>query len=153
MVNQYRPCAGICVVNKTGKIFVGQRQDTVSPAWQMPQGGIEPGEDPIDAARRELIEETGIGPEAVQFVKEMSEWLSYDFPAGCVDKMGMKGYKGQRQKWFLFAYIGDDADIKLPDEEFSDWQWVSPHALIELAVPFKRRMYHAVCKKFFPMNN
>ena len=109
----YRPNVGIMVVNKDGHIFVAKRIDHYSDAWQMPQGGIEPDEDLQTAALRELHEETGISDNKVDLVAEIEEWITYDLPTNLIPKLWNGKYRGQKQKWFLMKFLGDDADIDL----------------------------------------
>ena len=136
----YRPCAGIMLVNRSGQVFVGQRIDTTLEAWQMPQGGIDPGEDARTAALRELGEEVGVGPELVEIVAEAPDELTYDLPPELVGKVWKGRYRGQTQRWFLLRFLGDDADIRIETvhPEFRAWRWVDADALPALAVPFIR---------------
>ncbi|MDE0879126.1 MAG: RNA pyrophosphohydrolase [Sphingomonas bacterium] len=148
----YRPCAGIMLVNAAGKIFVGQRIDTTLEAWQMPQGGIDPGEDAYAAAIRELGEETGIAPEHIALIAEAPEELYYDLPADMVGKVWKGKWRGQRQRWFLFRFTGTDADIDIATEheEFRAWRWSDPADLPQMIVPFKRDLYERVLAAFAP---
>lgn len=140
----YRQGVGIILVNADQKVFVGQRLDTAYPAWQMPQGGIDKGETPVQAALRELEEE--IGTNAVEMKAESPSWYTYNFPQEFNPHFWQGQYKGQRQKWFLFQFTGQDSDISLETEhpEFQDWKWVPKEDLVSLAVPFKRDLYKAV---------
>ncbi|MDQ2878555.1 MAG: RNA pyrophosphohydrolase [Pseudomonadota bacterium] len=146
----YRPCAGVMLRNRDGRVFVGQRLDTVMDAWQMPQGGIEPGEDALTAAVRELREETGIAANKVSMVAEAPDELHYDLPPELVGKMWKGKYRGQRQRWFLFDFLGEDTDIDLATAhpEFGAWRWVDPAELPALIVPFKRALYEEVIAAF-----
>lgn len=147
----YRPCAGIMLSNTDGKIFVGQRIDNPqSNAWQMPQGGIDSGEDPRDAALRELFEETGIGAEMVDVIAQSREEHYYDLPDDLLGKIWNGKWRGQRQWWFLMRFKGNDnqIDIATPHPEFSSWQWVLPDRLPHLIVPFKRRLYENILSEF-----
>ena len=148
----YRPCAGVMLLNREGKVFVGQRIDTTLEAWQMPQGGIDPGEDARDTAIRELGEETGIAPEHVELIAEAPEELVYDLPPEMVGKVWKGKYRGQRQRWFLFRFTGDDADVNIATEhpEFRAWRWSDPADLPHLIVPFKRELYQQVLAAFAP---
>ncbi len=147
----YRPCAGIMLANKDGKVFVGQRLDNrASEAWQMPQGGIDDGEDPQDAAIRELFEETGIAPHLIDIIAQSREEHFYDLPEELIGKLWKGKYRGQRQIWFLMRFKGDDSDINIETAhpEFSEWQWISPDQLPQLIVPFKKRLYEAIVAEF-----
>ena len=144
----YRPCVGIMLVNPRREIFVGRRIDTKIAAWQMPQGGIDPGETPRQAAYREMCEE--VGTDNAEFIAESREWYSYDLPENLVGKLWGGRYRGQRQKWFLLQFNGIDEDIRIntPHAEFSDWRWVSSDELTMLIVPLKRSVYVAVVGEF-----
>ncbi len=144
----YRPGVGIVLLNKEKKIFAGKRIDTHAEAWQMPQGGINYGEEPKDAVLRELHEETGV--EKAKIIRESSDWFYYDLPNELANKLWRGRYRGQRQKWFAIAFLGSDTDINIETErpEFSEWKWVAPEALPELIVPFKRLLYQSVLKEF-----
>lgn len=139
----YRPCAGIMIVNNAGRVFVGNRIDQQVEAWQLPQGGIDYGEDAVAAALRELTEETGIAPANVSLIAEATGEFIYDLPAELIGKVWKGKYRGQRMRWFLFRFHGTDSDIDLDTEhpEFNMWQWVAPSELVTLAVPFKRQLY------------
>ena len=148
----YRPCVGIMLVNHAGRVFVGKRIDNrESEAWQMPQGGIDDGEELHLAALRELEEETGIAPHLVTIIAEPREELLYDLPDFLMGRMWGGRYRGQRQKWLLMRFNGQDADIRLDAHEhaeFEAWQWVEPDQLPELIVPFKKRVYRQVVEEF-----
>lgn len=146
----YRPCAGVMLVNRAGRVFVGQRIDTAIEAWQMPQGGIDPGEQPLEAAYRELWEETGVTRDLVEFVAEADEELVYDLPPDLVGRVRKGRWRGQRQRWFLFRFLGNDdqVDIATPEPEFRAWRWVEPAELPELIVPFKRAIYTRLLELF-----
>ncbi len=144
----YRPCVGVMLLNAEGKVFVGQRIDNRTEAWQMPQGGIDEGEDPRATALRELAEE--IGTNNATMLAESREWLSYDLPNHLVPTVWDGKFRGQMQKWFCMRFEGTDAEINLntPHPEFCAWQWVMPHMLPDLIVPFKRNLYSKVLVEF-----
>jgi len=148
----YRPCVGLMVVNAEGGVFVGQRIDrpTGQDAWQMPQGGIDKGEDPEIAALRELEEETGITADLVSPVAQSKGWLPYELPHELVPQLWKGKYRGQEQKWFLYRFLGRDQDINIETEhpEFSRWTWMTPDELISKIVPFKQDVYSAVFEEF-----
>ena len=136
----YRSNVGIMMVNDKGFVFVGQRLDNNQNAWQMPQGGIDAGEEPEIAAYRELLEETGVKKQDVQFVASSSRWLSYDLPEDLIPILWNGEFRGQKQKWFLFKFLGEDGDINIATEhpEFSKWKWISKENLLKEVVPFKK---------------
>lgn len=146
----YRPCAGIMLRNADGLIFVGQRLDSMVEAWQMPQGGIDEGEDPITAAIRELGEEAGIAPRLVELVATSADQHLYDLPDDLIGKIWGGKYRGQIQHWFLFNFLGDDSDVDIETEhqEFRSWRWARPDELVDLIVPFKRELYANVLRDF-----
>jgi len=146
----YRPCAGIMLIDRRGRVFVGQRIYTTLEAWQMPQGGIDPGEDARTAAIRELGEEVGVGPELVETVAELPDELFYDLPPELVGKAWKGRYRGQRQRWFLLRFLGDDTAIRIDTAhpEFRAWRWVDAADLPAIAVPFKRALYEDVVAGF-----
>lgn len=146
----YRPCVGVMLINADGQIFGGQRIDTTAPAWQMPQGGIEPGEAPEAAALRELLEETGIGAHLVEVIAEAPETLHYDLPADLVPHIWKGRYRGQEQHWFLMRYLGtdDQIEIRTGHPEFSEWRWLSAAEMLDSIVPFKRAVYDRVIAQF-----
>lgn len=148
----YRPCVGLMLLNERGEIFAARRIDTPGPAWQMPQGGIDVGEEPRRAALRELEEETGLPPEAVELVAEMDEWLCYDLPRELVPKIWGGRFRGQKQRWFLLRLTASEAkiDIDRHDAEFSDWCWLPAEELLARIVPFKRDTYARVIAAFAP---
>ncbi len=144
----YRPCVGICLVNDEGMIFAGKRIDNRAEAWQMPQGGIDEGEDAVTACFREMAEE--IGTDKAELIAQHPEWLDYDIPESLANKLWNGAYKGQTQKWMLLRYKGVDADINIATEipEFEAWQWMAPEDLVSLAVPFKQNVYRALMESF-----
>ncbi len=148
----YRPCAGVMLVNRDGRVFVGQRMDSTLEAWQMPQGGIDPGEDPLTAAQRELGEETGIAPDKVALIEAADGDFTYDLPPELIGKVWKGKWRGQRQRWFLFRFLGEDGDINIATAhpEFRAWRWIDPDDLPRLIVPFKRALYEAVLAAFRP---
>jgi len=137
----YRRGVGIMLLNREGKVFVGQRLDKTSEAWQMPQGGIDGDETPLVAAKRELLEETGT--DKAELVYEIPEWLFYDLPGEIAAKLWGGRYKGQMQRWFVMKFTGGDKDINLatPIPEFMTWKWAGTDELPDLIVPFKRELY------------
>ena len=147
----YRRGVGVMLLNNDGKVFVGARIDNDADAWQMPQGGIDEGEDPWPAALRELEEETGIGPRLVEQVACHPESLRYRLPDELIGKIWKEGWHGQQQSWFLCRFLGDDADIDIAGgehPEFREWRWIEPGRLPDLIVPFKRDLYRRLLKDF-----
>ncbi|MBX7531440.1 RNA pyrophosphohydrolase [Qipengyuania sp. 1XM1-15A] len=148
----YRPCVGVMLVNNEGRVFVGRRIDNrEGDWWQMPQGGVDEGEDLKEAAMRELAEETGAKADHVSLVGQTREPIRYDLPEELMGKLWGGKYRGQEQIWFLARFSGADADIDLEAHdppEFCDWKWVDAEQLPELIVPFKKRVYRAVLEEF-----
>jgi putative (di)nucleoside polyphosphate hydrolase len=155
----YRPCVGLALFNRAGLVFIGRRanrnqREHVAPGheWQMPQGGIDAGEQPIEAAYRELREETNVT--SVSLLAEAPDWLSYDLPRE-IGKEAWRGkYRGQSQKWFAFRFDGDDSEIDILDPggghkpEFDAWRWVELAQTPDLVIPFKREVYREVARLF-----
>jgi putative (di)nucleoside polyphosphate hydrolase len=149
----YRPCVGVVLIDARGMVFAGQRIDSpagASPAWQMPQGGIDDGEKPREAAYRELWEETGVTRDLVDFVGKTHGWVTYDLPPELLGKIWGGKYRGQKQKWFLFRFKGHDSDIRIASEhpEFSAWRWITADEMVDGIVPFKRAVYDEVIRSF-----
>lgn len=155
----YRPCVGITVINPQGLVWVGRRADSPGEEegrgawWQMPQGGIDGGEDPAGAALRELIEETGM--RTVRILGETEGWLRYDLPAHLVGKSWGGRYRGQEQKWFAVRFLGEDSEIDITPPaglkpEFTEWRWAPLGEVADLIVPFKREVYLQVIEAFAP---
>jgi putative (di)nucleoside polyphosphate hydrolase len=148
----YRPCVGVMLVNGDGKVFVGKRIDNKEgDAWQMPQGGMDDGEDVLAAGLRELGEETGVTEANSALLARSKEELLYDLPEELVGKLWGGKYRGQRQHWLLMRFTGADEEIDLEAHdpaEFCEWKWVDPELLPELIVPFKKRVYRAVLEEF-----
>jgi putative (di)nucleoside polyphosphate hydrolase len=144
----YRPGVGIMLLSPAHRVFVARRIDLAEEAWQMPQGGIDPGEAPQAAAMRELKEE--IGTDKAEIIAESREWLRYDLPQAFAAKVWRGRFRGQRQKWFAMRFTGSNADIDLATEhpEFNAWKWADPRALPDLIIPFKRQLYVDVLREF-----
>ena len=145
---RYRPNVGVILVNRDGRVFVAARIDNPADAWQMPQGGIDKGEDPAVAALRELEEEIGTGK--AEIVAESEGWYQYDLPPELVGKMWGGKYRGQKQKWYVLRFLGTDADINLDTRhpEFRAWKWVPFEQVPDLIVPFKRDLYQQLVEAF-----
>ncbi|MDE3016746.1 MAG: RNA pyrophosphohydrolase [Pseudomonadota bacterium] len=144
----YRLAVGVMLFNKEGLVFVAKRIDTTLEAWQMPQGGIDAGEEPLAAARRELEEEIGTG--RVALLAESRRWLTYDLPGDLVPTLWGGKYRGQKQKWFAMRFTGSDSDINIATAhpEFCQWQWINMVRLPDIIVPFKRALYQALVEEF-----
>jgi len=153
----YRPCAGLTVINRQGLVFIGRRTGgpehvDATHVWQMPQGGIDKGEDPYKAALRELYEETNI--QSVEKLGEIAGWIEYDIPRDIIGQAWGGKYRGQKQKWYALRFTGEDREINVTspagghDPEFIDWRWVEMRDLPDLVVPFKRQTYERVVREF-----
>src|SRR4051794_5153349 len=146
----YRRGVGVMLLNRDGKVFVGARIDNPDDAWQMPQGGIDEGEEPWAAALREVEEETGVTPALVEKIAECPERLRYDLPEEWRPRLWGGKWFGQVQDWFLVRFLGEDADIDIATEhpEFRTWKWVEPGQLPDVIVPFKRALYQRLLSEF-----
>ena len=146
----YRPCVGAMILNAQGRAFVAQRIDSPGLAWQMPQGGIDKGEDPRKAVLREVEEEIGVAADQLDVLAEHPDWLRYDLPAELIGKLWKGRYRGQEQKWFALRFLGADSDINIETDhpEFSAWRWTALDELPDLIVPFKRDIYRQVVSAF-----
>jgi putative (di)nucleoside polyphosphate hydrolase len=159
---EYRPCVGIMVLNRDGLVWMGRRFDDsrdykMGELWQMPQGGIDPGEEPVEAALRELYEETSI--KSVEILQESQDWFKYDLPAG-IAKTGWRArYRGQIQKWFAVRFEGADDEINILDpgdgniQEFDLWKWVPMADVPGMIIAFKRGVYDSVVEEFADLAN
>ena len=159
----YRACVGVALINREGLVFVGRRRSSAGPehvddthAWQMPQGGIDPGEEPLDAALRELYEETNV--RSVSLLGEAANWYAYDLPQAITTRAWRGRYKGQRQKWFAFRFEGDEREIDVHAPgggrhrpEFDAWRWERIDRLPELIISFKRIVYENVVSEFMAL--
>jgi putative (di)nucleoside polyphosphate hydrolase len=149
---KFRPNVGLALFHRDGLVFLGKRANTEGPyQWQMPQGGVDRGEKPAEAAYRELEEEVGVRAQHVDLLEETADWLYYEFPIDVRTQMKPRGrYLGQRQKWFAFRFKGRDADIRLDmhTPEFVDWRWAPLESAPGLVIPFKRPTYEEVAQRF-----
>ncbi|MBX2832812.1 MAG: RNA pyrophosphohydrolase [Rhodospirillales bacterium] len=145
----YRPCVGIALFNTDGLVWMGNRIG-FEGAWQLPQGGIDDGETPVEAAMRELVEEIGVGTDKAEIIAETPGWLTYDLPDHLIGKAFKGKYRGQKQKWFAMRFTGKDKHIKIdvPNPEFDDWRWNDLATLPDLIVPFKRPVYLQLADTF-----
>jgi len=148
--NLYRRGVGVMLLNAAGKVWVGARIDNSADAWQMPQGGIDEGEEPWVTALRELEEETGIAPHLVERIAQCPERLRYTLPPELVGVIWKEPWVGQEQDWFLCRFLGRDSDVNIATAhpEFREWKWVEPEQLPELIVPFKRDLYRRLLRDF-----
>ena len=147
----YRLGVGMMIINNDNQVFLGKRVDTKIEAWQMPQGGIDVGETPSKAALREMLEETGSSHGNI--IAESKNWYSYNLPDFLIPKLWDGRYRGQKQKWFLIRFTGNDSDININTShpEFIDWKWARINELTDLIIPFKKRLYSAVVNEFMPI--
>jgi putative (di)nucleoside polyphosphate hydrolase len=148
--NGYRRGVGVMLLNREGKVFVGLRIDNRDEAWQMPQGGIDEGEEPWSTALRELEEETGIRPHLVERIAQCPERLKYRLPDELVGVVWKEPWIGQDQDWYLARFLGKDGDVDIAteDPEFRDWKWIDPDDLPDAIVPFKRDLYRRLLREF-----
>lgn len=148
----YRKGVGLMLLNNLGQIFVAKRIDNPGPAWQMPQGGIDHGEDPRATALRELEEE--IGTNKAEILAESRDWVTYDLPDELVGKVWKGKYRGQKQKWYILRFTGTESDINIATAhpEFSEWRWADLDELVDLIVPFKRELYTRIVEEFRPLH-
>ena len=148
--NLYRRGVGVMLINTDKFVWVGRRIDNRDEAWQMPQGGLDPGEESWAGALRELKEETGIKKKLVERIATHPQQLKYDIPDAIASRLWGGKWKGQLQDWYLARFLGDDGDIDIAtkEPEFSHWQWVEPTRLPDLIVPFKREMYRTILEGF-----
>jgi putative (di)nucleoside polyphosphate hydrolase len=146
----YRPAVGVMLINAAREVWVGQRLDNSLEAWQMPQGGLDEGEAPLEGALRELEEETGIARHLVELVAQAKEELTYDLPEDLIGKVWKEPWRGQRQTWFLMRFLGEDKDVNIatPEPEFRAWKWADPAELPAMIVPFKQQLYRDVLEAF-----
>lgn len=144
----YRPSVGILLMNHNKEIFIAQRRDFAQDAWQLPQGGIDEGETPLEAGFREMKEE--IGTDNAEFLAESQDWHNYDFPQFLIPRLWKGQYRGQRQKWLLFKFLGNDSEINIETNhpEFSQWRWAKAEDVVSLAVHFKRSIYNKIILEF-----
>ena len=143
---------GILLLNNENKVFVGKRIDNPENLWQMPQGGINNNEDFFDAAKRELEEETGI--KNIELVKKIEDWLTYELPENLLGKIWQGKYRGQKQKWFIFKFVGKDKEINIKTKtpEFLDWKWIEFEKLPEVVVSFKINIYKQIKEELLNLN-
>ena len=149
----YRQCAGIVLFNGSGMVLVGKRIDQISEAWQMPQGGIDANEEPLEAALRELEEE--INTANVEILAESKNWYQYDLPKNLRGKLWKGKYRGQNQKWFAMKYLGEDNEIQpqsVQKPEFDDWKWVDIEDLPRVAIKFKQDIYRSISVEFYEIS-
>ena len=138
---------GVVLLNSNNKVFVGKRIDNPVNFWQMPQGGVDDNENLLYAANRELKEETGV--ESVKFIKEIDNWLTYELPKNLLGKIWKGKYRGQKQKWFIMRFVGDEEEIniKTKNAEFKEWKWIDVNQLLNVVVRFKHDVYKTIVKE------
>ena len=143
---------GIVLLNSKNKVFVGKRIDNPANSWQMPQGGVDENENFLQAAKRELEEETSI--KTVEVIKELNEWMTYDLPKDLLGKLWEGKYRGQKQKWFIMKFLGknEEINIKTKQPEFLDWKWIEPLELTKVAVDFKVNVYKKLKEELISLN-
>ena len=143
---------GIALLNHENKVFVGKRIDNPANSWQMPQGGVDKNEDFLQAAKRELEEETSI--KTVKVIKKLNEWLTYDLPKNLLGKLWKGKYRGQKQKWFIMRFLGknEEINVKTKHPEFLDWKWIEPFELPKVAVHFKINVYKKLKEELASFN-
>ena len=143
---------GIALLNHENKVFVGKRIDNPANSWQMPQGGVDKNEDFLQAAKRELKEETNI--RTITVIKELNEWLTYDLPENLLGKLWKGKYRGQKQKWFIMKFLGknDEINVRTKHPEFLDWKWIEPYELPKVAVHFKINVYRKLKEELTSLN-
>ena len=148
----FRSGVGIVLLNNENKVFVGKRIDNPKNSWQMPQGGVDQNENFLQAAKRELEEETGI--KSVKLIKELDGWLNYDLPENLLGKLWNGKYRGQKQKWFVMKFLGktDEINVKTKNPEFFDWKWIKPSKLTKIAVNFKVDIYKKIKEELSSLN-
>ncbi len=143
---------GIVLLNYENKVFVGKRIDNPTNSWQMPQGGVDPNENYLQAAKRELEEETGI--KNIKIIKEFDKWLEYDLPKNLLGKIWKGKYRGQKQKWFIMKFLGknEEINLKTKNPEFLEWKWIDPKNLPNVAVNFKVNIYTRIMQELYSLN-
>ena len=139
-----RTGVGIAILNSKNKVFVGKRKDNPFDKWQMPQGGVDSNEPLLQAMKRELLEETSI--KNIKVLKELNQWLEYELPENLIGKIWKGKYRGQKQKWFVVKFLGDDSEINIntKNAEFMEWKWINIDLLPDLIVLFKKHVYEKV---------
>lgn len=152
----HRPNVGVVLFNVEGKVWLGKRYGADEPwCWQFPQGGMDDGETPEEAGLRELHEETGVTQDLIEPLGSVEDWLAYDFPPEVLAQRSRNRWRGQKQRWFAYRYLGTDADFDLeavPPQEFSEFRWVSLETTPQLIIPWKRDIYERVAEAFAPFS-